>query len=56
MASKFSISTKQAVLAGLGVAALVTGIVVAIRAGNKKKKRLQKPRNTNVQNTKSVIV
>lgn len=55
MASKYSISTKQAVLAGLGVAALITGIVVAISAASKKKKKLQKPVNTNVQTTKSIM-
>jgi hypothetical protein len=41
MAQRFSISTKQAVLAGLGLAAIATGVIITLSASKKKKKQLQ---------------
>jgi hypothetical protein len=40
MSKRFSISTKQAVLAGLGLTALATGLVIIIK-NSKKKKQLK---------------
>lgn len=56
MAQRFSISTKQAVLAGLGLTALVTGIVIAVSASKKKKKQLQSKQAQKTNNTKSIMV
>ncbi len=55
MANKYSISTKQAVMGGLGIAAIVTGIIIALSKAGKKKKKLQKSSNTTMQTTKSIM-
>jgi len=49
MAKQFSISTKQAVLAGLGLSVLTTGLVIAIKSSKKKKQLKSK---TNLYNKK----
>lgn len=54
MAQKVSLSTRQAILAGLGITALVTGVVIAVSAV--KKKKLQSKFNTNTKATKSIKV
>jgi hypothetical protein len=53
MAQRFSISSKQAVLAGLGITALITGVVIAVSHSKKKKQLQQKPAP---KNTKSLMV
>lgn len=54
MAKRFSISSKQAVLAGLGITALITGVVIAVSSSKKKKKQL--PQRTTTQTSKTVMV
>jgi hypothetical protein len=54
MAQKQSLSTRQAILAGLGITALVTGVVIAVSAS--KKKKLQGKISTNTKAIKSIKV
>lgn len=54
MALRFNISSKQAVLAGLGITALITGVAIAV-SNTKKKKQLQQ-KTTTKKNTKSLMV
>jgi hypothetical protein len=56
MAQRFSISTKQAVLTGLGITALLGGIAIAVLASRKKKKQLQSKQTQKTNNTKSIMV
>lgn len=53
MAQRFSLSSKQAVLVGLGITTLVAGIVIAV-SSSRKKKQLQA--KATPKNTKSIVV
>ena len=55
MANKYSISSKQVVLVGLGVTALIAGIVIAVSA-SKKKKQLQNKASNKSKTTNSLMV